>query len=110
MNNTNSYLEYNSKKGQWHIPLEISTYRNDGDGGFFLLSKDPMPDSIVNEFTLWVSVLFDFENRPENSWEYKRKSSIPFPSLEEMKKMFERFKKSHLSDPKRVGIVDINNQ
>ena len=89
------YMFYNKEKGSFHFSK--SGQKGHGETN---INKVPYEDSFLKEFEDCISIIFDFENRPENEWEYKRFDSKN-PSSGFVQRAFNRFvrHKRYISGP-----------
>jgi len=83
------YIYYNEEKGQF---LETLKLENDSHE-WKIINRNPIDPETSIIFVSAISLVFDFENRPENPIEYKRTDNEN-PPTEFVKRAFVRFTKA----------------
>lgn len=61
------YIYYNQQKGSLNLTRKTETIYNQQ---WSCLTINPVSEQVQRDFVKYVSLVFDFENRPENPWSY----------------------------------------
>jgi hypothetical protein len=83
------FIYYNQQKGRFNLTTKKETvYSNQ----WAQLNFEPVSEQIQRDFVKYVSLVFDFENRPENPWSYTSDSSH-YPAAHFLRDALKRFEK-----------------
>lgn len=88
------FIYYNQQKGALKVTEQKETIYNQQ---WACLSINPVSERVQIDFIKYVSLVFDFENRPENNWSYVSNPSH-YPTAGFLRDVLERFKTRALYD------------
>ena len=83
------YIYYNQQKGAFNMTKHKETVYNNQ---WSCLTINPVSERVQIDFVKYVSLVFDFENRPENPWSYVSNPSH-YPEATFLRDALQRFEK-----------------